>query len=57
MSITCINTQCGLFFQKLLNFGLHSSAQIFQRFMDQLLSGIDQLTCYLDDVLIYGVGI
>lgn len=23
--------------------------------MDQLLSGIDQVTCYLDDVLIYGV--
>lgn len=49
-----INTQWGLFIQTRLPFGLHSSAQVFQWFMDQLLTGIEQVTCYLDDVLIYG---
>jgi hypothetical protein len=33
-------------------FGLHNAGQSFQRFMDEVLAGLDFTFCYLDDILI-----
>jgi hypothetical protein len=33
-------------------FGLRNARQSFQRFMDEVLSGLDFAFCYLDDILI-----
>ncbi|CAG4992023.1 unnamed protein product [Colias eurytheme] len=51
---TCINTHRGLFVFTRLVFGLASAPAIFQRAMDELLSGIDGVLCLLDDVCITG---
>ncbi|UYV66609.1 K02A2.6-like [Cordylochernes scorpioides] len=52
--ILAINTHRGLYKMKRLPFGLNSAVGTFQRFMDTLLSGIDGVAVYLDDVLIAG---
>ncbi|UYV76646.1 K02A2.6-like [Cordylochernes scorpioides] len=52
--ILAINTPRGLYKVKRLPFGLNSAVGTFQRFMDTLLSGIDGVAVYLDDVLISG---
>ncbi|UYV60352.1 hypothetical protein LAZ67_1000919 [Cordylochernes scorpioides] len=52
--ILTINTPRGLYRVKRLPFGLNSAVGTFQRFMDTLLSGIDGVAVYLDDVLIAG---
>ncbi|UYV83329.1 K02A2.6-like [Cordylochernes scorpioides] len=52
--ILAINTPIGLYKVKRLPFGLNSAVGTFQRFMDTLLSGIDGVAVYLDDVLISG---
>ncbi|UYV80958.1 K02A2.6-like [Cordylochernes scorpioides] len=52
--ILAINTPRGLYKVKRLPFGLNSAVGTFQRFVDTLLSGIDGVAVYLDDVLISG---
>ncbi|UYV80096.1 K02A2.6-like, partial [Cordylochernes scorpioides] len=52
--ILAINTPRGLYKVKRLPFGLNSAVGTFQKFMDTLLSGIDGVAVYLDDVLISG---
>ncbi|UYV74499.1 hypothetical protein LAZ67_11003688 [Cordylochernes scorpioides] len=52
--ILAINTPRGLYKVKPLPFGLNSAVGTFQRFMDTLLSRIDGVAVYLDDVLISG---
>ncbi|XP_046964488.1 uncharacterized protein K02A2.6-like [Vanessa cardui] len=52
--VTCINTHKGLFKFKRLVFGLSSAPAIFQRAMESILSGIDGVLCFLDDILITG---
>ncbi|UYV64000.1 K02A2.6-like [Cordylochernes scorpioides] len=47
-------TAAGLYKVKRLPFGLNSAVGTFQRFMDSLLSGINGVAVYLDDVLISG---
>lgn len=47
-----INTSRGLFQYQTLSFGVSTAGAIFQRIMDQLLCGIEGVTCYLDDILI-----
>lgn len=49
-----INTPWGLFQFHRLIFGLNSSPAIFQSIMDQILKGIPQVMCYIDDILIGG---
>ncbi|XP_055532770.1 uncharacterized protein K02A2.6-like [Wyeomyia smithii] len=49
-----INTIKGLYTYNRLPQGATSSASIFQPVMDQVLKGIDNVYCYLDDVLIAG---
>ncbi|XP_058445611.1 uncharacterized protein K02A2.6-like [Malaya genurostris] len=49
-----INTIKGLYTYNRLPQGASSSASIFQQVMDQVLEGIERVSCYLDDVLISG---
>ena len=46
-----INTHKGLYQPNRLSYGVNSAPAIFQRTMDQMLSGIDSVACYLDDIL------
>jgi hypothetical protein len=36
-----------------MSFGLRNAAQTFQRFMDEVLRGLDFCFAYLDDILVY----
>ena len=49
---TAITTPFGLFEFCRIPFGLRNAAQTFQRFMDQVLRGLDFCYVYIDDVLI-----
>ena len=49
-----INTHKGLFRYKRLPFGLSSSPAIFQRFIANMLKGLDGVGAYLDDIIISG---
>lgn len=49
---TAIITPFGLFEFPLMSFGLRNAAQTFQRFMDEVLQGLDFCFCYIDDILI-----
>lgn len=52
--IMIINTIKGLYAYNRLPQGASSSASIFQKVMDQVLQGLEGVSCYLDDVLISG---
>jgi hypothetical protein len=47
-----VNTHKGLFQYQCLAYGILTAPSIFQNVMDQVLSGLDHVTCYLDDTLI-----
>ena len=49
---TAITTLFGLFEFVQMPFGLHNSAQSFQRFIDQVLHGVTNTYAYIDDVVI-----
>ena len=52
-----INTHKGLFQYQRLPFGVSTAPAIFQCVMDQILSGMKGVVCYLDDILISSGGI
>ena len=49
---TAISTQFGLFKFVCMPFGLKNAAQTFQRFMDQVLRGLDFCYVYIDNILV-----
>ncbi len=49
---TAIITPFGLYHFKRTPFGLRNAGQTFQRFMDDVLSGVPHVFVYLDDVLV-----
>lgn len=49
---TAVITPIGSFEYLKMCFGLRNAGQTFQRFMDNMLRGLDCCYCYLDDVLI-----
>ena len=49
-----INTHKGLFRFNRLVYGIASAPSIFQQTMDKILSGLEGVKCYLDDILITG---
>jgi hypothetical protein len=49
-----INTHLGLFRPTRLQFGVSSGPSVFQCAMDQILQGLDNVNCFIDDVVIKG---
>lgn len=49
-----ITTHKGMFCYNRLPFGITSAPSIFQRIMDQVLQGLPNVHCFLDDILITG---
>jgi hypothetical protein len=49
---TAITTPFGLFEFPYMTFGLRNAAQTFQRFIDQVLRGLDFCYAYIDDILV-----
>ncbi|RXN20196.1 olfactory receptor 4C3-like protein [Labeo rohita] len=47
-----INTHRGLYKYHRLSYGVASAPSIFQAVMDQILQGLDHVTCFLDDILV-----
>ena len=52
--LTTINTHLGLFVYNRLVFGITSSPAIFQRIMDTVLAGLNNVQCNQDDIVITG---
>ena len=52
--LTTISTPFGLFRYNTLPFGIKQSPALFQKFIDQLLSGIDGIEVYQDDICVHG---
>ena len=50
---TAISTPFGLYEFPYMNFGLRNAGQTFQRFVDEMLRGLDFVYAYLDDILIF----
>ena len=53
---TAITTPFGLFEFPAMTFGLRNAAQTFQRFLDEVLQGLDFTFGYLDDILVFSKG-
>lgn len=49
---TAITTPFGLFEFPFMSFGLRNAAQTFQRFVDEVLRGLDFAYAYIDDILV-----
>ena len=49
---TAIITPFGLFEFTVMTFGLRNAAQTFQRFIDEVLQGLDFVYAYIDDILV-----
>lgn len=49
-----VNTQKGLYQYQRLPYGVASAPAIWQRAMDQVLQGIPNVQCYLDDIIVTG---
>ena len=52
--LTAFITHEGLFQYKRMCFGLSSAPSAFQKMMSIILSGLNGVQCYLDDVIVYG---
>lgn len=50
---TAITTPFGMFEFPYMTFGLRNAAQTFQRFVDEMMRGLDFVYCYLDDFVIF----
>lgn len=50
---TAITTTFGMFEFPFMSFGLRNAAQTFQRFLDEVLRGLDFVYSYIDDVLVF----
>ncbi|CAG9101459.1 unnamed protein product [Plutella xylostella] len=50
---TAITTPFGLFEFNCMTFGLRNASQTFQRFMHEVLRGIDGCFCFVDDILLH----
>lgn len=50
---TAITTPFGLYEFPFMTFGLRNAAQTFQRFMNEVLRGLDFCYVYLDDILVF----
>ena len=51
-ALLTVNTIMGLLTCNRLPYGIKTAPQILQRVMDEMLKGIEGVTCYIDDILI-----
>ncbi|XP_056132701.1 uncharacterized protein K02A2.6-like, partial [Lampris incognitus] len=49
-----INTHKGMYVYHRLSYGVSSAPSMFQNVMDQILQGLEHVTCFLDDILVTG---
>lgn len=49
-----INTHKGLYVYHRLSYGVSSAPSMFQNVMDQILQGLEHVTCFLDEILVTG---
>jgi len=49
---TAITTPFGMFEYPYMSFGLRNAAQTFQRFIDEVIRGLDFCYAYIDDILV-----
>nr|XP_050037752.1 uncharacterized protein K02A2.6-like [Dermacentor andersoni] len=49
-----LNTSKGLYVINRLPFGIASAPAIFQKIVDNILKGLDGVTCYIDDIMVTG---
>lgn len=49
--VLVINTHKGLFQYNRMPFGIASAPAAFQRTMEQVISGLSSVACYLDDIV------
>ncbi|CAF1080712.1 unnamed protein product, partial [Brachionus calyciflorus] len=52
--ITAFCTHLGIFQYKRLNFGINAASEIFQKIVEQVLSGIDGVLNFSDDIIVFG---
>ncbi|CAF1076837.1 unnamed protein product, partial [Brachionus calyciflorus] len=52
--ITAFCTHMGIFQYKRLNFGINAASEIFQRVIEQVLSGLDGTMNFSDDIIVFG---
>ncbi|CAH2088151.1 unnamed protein product [Euphydryas editha] len=50
---TAIITPFGLYESPFMSFGLRNAGQTFQRFIDQVVAGLDFFFAYVDDILVF----
>lgn len=50
---TAITTPFGMFEFPFMNFGQRNAGQTFQRFVDEMMRGLDFVYCFIDDFLIF----
>uniref|UniRef100_A0A8R1I4B2 RNA-directed DNA polymerase n=1 Tax=Caenorhabditis japonica TaxID=281687 RepID=A0A8R1I4B2_CAEJA len=50
-----INTHLGLFYPNRLPFGVKTAPAIFQQIIDTMISGLEGVTAYMDDLVICGI--
>lgn len=51
--LTCFMTQFGMFQFTRLVFGLSSAPELFQNYMDGVISGLPGAVCFIDDILMF----
>lgn len=49
-----INTHVSLFRYKRMSFGIKTAPTIFQQAMDIMISKLKGVTCFMDDIFIFG---
>lgn len=54
--ITTFSTHIGLFRYKRLNFGISSASEVFQKVVEDVISGIDGALNISDDIFVFGKG-
>ena len=52
--ITAFCTHLGIFIYKRLNFGINTAAEIFQKAIEQVISGIEGSFNIIDDIIVFG---
>ena len=53
-NLTTFSSHCELFWFKRLTFGIACAPEIFQRLVSSILMGLESVSLYIDDILVFG---